>query len=403
MVSFILSFKDELWTTLDIKMEIKYKRQHNESFMIIEGEVTASNFEEKMIEKNKISSLLEISKLQLNGLMQYNYGISRKENLEDFLESHELSKDLLRRIIFSIHMAYEEIGRYLIDEHHIYLSTETVFLEKSNGNYRVSLCYYPKDMGSVQQQFRGIMEYMLKVVPVTDKEFTKLVYRIYDITLKGDYTLEELLEAIEPEECSEEVQVQQIDLREDTDFSDFASQGEAIAEEVDYYQRDMFAGEFISDLQEDTGEEKPGILNQLYLAVKSIIPGKLEFKDSNVEDSEDFIIEPDMEFEDKTVLLSETKPTGKLIYDGLNQEEDFLVNKDVFKIGKAKTNDAILHSPTVSGNHAKITRQGSEYYITDLNSTNATFVNDKELIYRKPVKLNICDKIRFANVSYVFM
>ena len=58
MVSFILSFKDELWTTLDIKMEIKYKRQHNESFMIIEGEVTASNFEEKMIEKNKISSLL---------------------------------------------------------------------------------------------------------------------------------------------------------------------------------------------------------------------------------------------------------------------------------------------------------------------------------------------------------
>ncbi len=378
--------------------------------MLLELLEQSASYEEKMIEQNDIAALLDFTKLELNGKIQLNYNISRRENLEDFLEANELDRETLRRIILNLQMAYEEISRYLIDERHILLSTETILLEKSSDNFRVKLCYYPKDMGSVQEQFRGVMEYLLRVVPVNDKELTQLVYRIYDITLKEDYTLSEVLDELTPEDV-EELFVERIDLRDDimegaeiadTSFSDARDLRTDDLSGLSEYD-DPFTGEYIKDLNDDSVERKQGIFDQIKNSFKNLLPTKLEFKDSYVSESEDFILDPTMEIEERTVLLSETKPCGKLIYDGQNQEEDFMVNKDVFKIGKSKNNDAILHSPTVSGSHAKITRQGSEFYIMDLNSTNATFVNDEELTYRRPVKLNICDKIRFANVAYTFM
>ena len=119
--------------------------------------------------------------------------------------------------------------------------------------------------------------------------------------------------------------------------------------------------------------------------------------------AEDFVIEPDYEMDEKTVLLSESKPVGRLVYDGNSNEDDFIINKDVFRIGTGKANDAIIHARTVSGNHAKITKEGNDYYLTDSNSTNGSFLNSLPLVYRKPYKLKPMDVIRFATESYIFL
>ena len=74
----------------------------------------------------------------------------------------------------------------------------------------------------------------------------------------------------------------------------------------------------------------------------------------------------------------------------------------MFRIGSGKGNDAVLKAKTVSSNHAKIEKDGNDYYISDLNSTNSTYVNNVELPYRTKVKLKIMDKISFANVNYTF-
>lgn len=371
-------------------MEISYKRLHNESFMVVELEDTISSYEEKMIEENDIGPLLDFSKMNLNGSLYYHYNISRKENLEDFLDSHDLNMDIFRRIIINLQLAFDEIGRYLIDERHIWLDKESIFLEKSSDTFKISVCYYPRDMGSVQEQFRGIMECVLKKAPASDKEFTRKIYGVYDLCLKDDYTLGEILEFIEPEEFEEEIFVEKVNLQEDQVYD----QTETLREE-DY----LMQQEFLSDFQPP---EKPSFINRFWSGAKDILTKRIEFKDDFQGESEDFVIEPDYELEEKTVLLTETKPVGRLVYDGQGQENDFMVTKDIFRIGKSKACDAVLQSPTISQNHAKIVREGDDYYLSDLNSTNSTFLNNEELVYRKPVKLHICDKIRFANVCYTF-
>jgi pSer/pThr/pTyr-binding forkhead associated (FHA) protein len=56
--------------------------------------------------------------------------------------------------------------------------------------------------------------------------------------------------------------------------------------------------------------------------------------------------------------------------------------------------------PVISSNHAKVTRRGADWYITDLKSTNKTFVNGARLEPEVPVKIKQNDVIVLANVTF---
>ena len=71
--------------------------------------------------------------------------------------------------------------------------------------------------------------------------------------------------------------------------------------------------------------------------VYRIILKRKPVKDEEDIYTEDFLVEPDYELEEKTVLLTEAKAVGKLVYDGNNNEDDFIINKDIFRIGSSKT------------------------------------------------------------------
>jgi pSer/pThr/pTyr-binding forkhead associated (FHA) protein len=61
---------------------------------------------------------------------------------------------------------------------------------------------------------------------------------------------------------------------------------------------------------------------------------------------------------------------------GDNIVQRYVIDKDLISIGRAKDNDIVIENLSVSRNHARIKRQGSTYVLTDLNSSNGTFVNN---------------------------
>jgi len=56
--------------------------------------------------------------------------------------------------------------------------------------------------------------------------------------------------------------------------------------------------------------------------------------------------------------------------------------------------------PVISSNHAKVTKVNNEWFITDLNSTNKTYVNGTKLEPNVPVKIKQNDVIMLANVTF---
>lgn len=107
----------------------------------------------------------------------------------------------------------------------------------------------------------------------------------------------------------------------------------------------------------------------------------------------------------KTIVLAETrKPPIVGWFVALNGEqrgEDFRIRDGQNTIGSAPDADIILNDHAVSGKHASLRCKDQKFYLTDLDSTNGTFLNDRpDPIAREELKDN--DVIRIGEVSLKF-
>lgn len=74
-----------------------------------------------------------------------------------------------------------------------------------------------------------------------------------------------------------------------------------------------------------------------------------------------------------------------------------------FYIGKITDGmDAVITESTISRVHAKITQEEENLYITDMGSTNGTYINEENIEPHTRIQIKIGDLLRFANVSYTF-
>lgn len=106
-----------------------------------------------------------------------------------------------------------------------------------------------------------------------------------------------------------------------------------------------------------------------------------------------------------TCLLNSSEYRNTLILkavDEINYKNIKIVNYPFF-IGKLKKNmDYCLEDNVISRFHAKITKEGETYYLTDLNSTNGTYINQEPLQTYQKKEIKLGDEIAFANIKYLF-
>jgi hypothetical protein len=56
--------------------------------------------------------------------------------------------------------------------------------------------------------------------------------------------------------------------------------------------------------------------------------------------------------------------------------------------------------PVISSNHARISKDRNQWFITDLNSTNKTYVNGTKLEPNVPVRIKQNDVVILANITF---
>ena len=80
---------------------------------------------------------------------------------------------------------------------------------------------------------------------------------------------------------------------------------------------------------------------------------------------------------------------------------EYELDKVRVTIGRNSSNDIVLNEAVVSGEHAAINQEGGTATIVDLDSTNGTYVNDRLVVQKKPLKHN--DTISIGNHDLLFV
>jgi hypothetical protein len=108
----------------------------------------------------------------------------------------------------------------------------------------------------------------------------------------------------------------------------------------------------------------------------------------------------------KTVLLSEvarkTALVGWLVaMDGDQKGEDFRLRDGQNTLGSAPDSDIVLHDRTVSAKHASVRHKDGKFFLSDLDSSNGTFVNGLDESVAR-VELHDGDMLRAGAVTLKF-
>ncbi|MCR5486858.1 MAG: FHA domain-containing protein [Lachnospiraceae bacterium] len=108
----------------------------------------------------------------------------------------------------------------------------------------------------------------------------------------------------------------------------------------------------------------------------------------------------------KTVLLNvRHRPDQGARLSGRirGRDTDLAIDKSPYLIGKRNERvDGVIPDGSVSRVHASIMNRDGRYFLSDMNSTNGTFINGRRLELNETAVLEDGDEIGFANVTMTF-
>lgn len=406
-------------------MKMDYIRKLTASYMVLEQEIDLAPWEERMIASVSGQNILFAECVREDGGNCLWYDITGKQALDTRLECAELGLELLCKILMGVYESVEILESILLQAEGLLLLPESVFVDCRSE--QIYFCYYPGSQKGTGEAFTNFMEYLLTKLDHRDERALKMAYEMYDhaVRVGGEGSLRELKNLLCISYGQKEVQdtpTAEPGLGQKGEVEKSIQQSKA---EVQIHKEKLE--------QSDTSKEKDGLIERLRIAAKqgwdSLIGGrKLEWfrrlpgsgakpKEKIFpvhwggmrQGKEEFVFEPEPEGEKlvvrPTVLLSEIrgKVNGVLRYEGEESFKDLVITEIPYLIGSEQGCSGYIPSPTVSRQHAKITRKEEVYFIEDLNSANGTCVGGEILDYKRKVSLKKNEVVIFANEKFRFI
>lgn len=391
-------------------MEISYRRNAGTNYMILPQEGEVADFEEEMLRNNDIPVLLTFFSMRSDGRRELWYDITAKKSLRHLYEQETVERNQLCAILLGVLEAYKQLGDYLISDTRIRLMEDTLYLSGKGVDMKVFLCFAPGQEYSFVEQLTQLYEYLMPLIDAEDETLVKLIYEGYQFLMDGSFSLEQmeqdLRDALMPEmgssgSADDNRGNRALDLPEMPETQTRVTEDEPSQEDE---KRRAILDELYEDDEEESFAEK---IKQFFAGIPAEIAERLHKKKTDYfppkDLEEDLVYDPSESLPAPTVLLSEDAAScfGKLLYEGEGEEKDFVLDKKEYRIGsRDERNDILLHSSAVSRHHARIWKEGKEFFIEDLNSTNGTYINGEPVNVNEPRKLQYMDKVSFADVSF---
>lgn len=367
-------------------MEIEYSRKANKNYLVLYDNIESfvEGHDIKMICNNDIKGFLN-TKLNYSDIIpRFYYDISAKVTLFQLLEIKNISYEILRGIVIGICEALEQAYKYLLIIDNFVLDNKLIYVSMST--YKSEICYYPYYNKSFENSIQEFHKGLLKYISYNDKEVVKLAYELERMAEENEYNVNGIRRVLA--NCANTQITPEIKDIEETEIENntLIEKEEIIEEGLWDKVKKM---NFIPKRSRSKEEYK-------YMPIKTEVEQVVDLREESVNE----VMERQMP-NDATVCLQQSYEGRLLLFSLDSNYENIIIDKYPCIVGRRiECVDIVLDSKAVSTIHAKIMEKGEKVFITDMNSTNGTYVNEYLLQPYEEVEINDNDIIKLADICF---
>lgn len=407
-------------------MKTEYVRELRENYLQITG-INCNDYGMKMLAGQEIQGFLNMTERKINGESRFLYKISSLISMEDNFLNKNITYSDFESIIRSFLDVFEAIENHLMDYNGIILDPEMIFLDISTKKWY--FVYLAGEEKSFYEDIKSLFEYIIKNVNHKDSRAVTMAYGIYKRMCEENFNPRDLfdiettekeegeiikeqkvIETVIPEVVPEEVE--ELDMKKIyISYGVIGLYGIAVL----YTFMSIFftrirvwgwgSGVYVVLLIMLAALGYFGY--NWYIKNKSLFV-KLSTKEVQVpfvkENVRVIVPRENGEEENLTVLLQEDDKGHTLKWREEAGEKSYDINSMVTIVGSAFDRaDCVISQKGISRIHARITSEGDKYFIKDMNSTNGTKVNGRELACYELCELKTNDRIELGNLECIFV
>ena len=180
-------------------LEARYYKDYRHNYMILQcsRRQASGSYQHKILMSGKIGEILRCSVRHINGMVYYYYDISSKTTLEGLYKGRKMSCEQVKDILWQLHGICDRLSGYFMDETGLVLQPEHIYYDITDKKY-IGL-YYPEYAATAEEACRPLMDFLLEHIDPEDQKLTEDMYRIYEMSEEGCFSLEDALQILEEE------------------------------------------------------------------------------------------------------------------------------------------------------------------------------------------------------------
>lgn len=441
-------------------MKTKYIRDFRHNYLVIKKEDSGQDgYLIKMITENSIDGLIPCQERMINGESLLYYDITSRQSIQSILEAQSLQMCHLQKLFSGLRAISEVMEKYLLSPQDLLLLPEFVYMDMVTWEY--SFIYYPGKTGEENMSFHDLNEFFMQHMDSENMPLVEAVYQMEDLLNRQQFVLDELItwfqENYDEERIEQGIKEQNETMMQSNwnrsmqtqnMYRNQGSQRKGVQEEnagwnqgTQGIPQEMSWDKSIPERhksesritqgkgqeQEDNwhsairettmsyvrfpeSEEKKSFWRRF---VEWIFPNSKWKKKGHATDSSRYIRYRDITEPEKTPEPDEYGHTvfipwvensdNKLYGIGKNNKYHIPLQRLPVTVGKmAGAVDLVLNDQSVSRLHARISRDGNRFFITDLNSTNGTFRNGMRLEPNASEIIEPGDEIGIGKLKFIY-
>ena len=156
-------------------MELTYIREMEHNYMIVQPEGGVSDYALKMLQAQPLQTLVPFEARSINGGCYLYYRIDALQSLENRCLAGKINMEELRTLFEALRCAEQELREYLLGIDSLYLTPETVFIDRTSGAYRFACMPFSGGSGG---NLAAFTEALTTLTDPADEAAVEAIYRL---------------------------------------------------------------------------------------------------------------------------------------------------------------------------------------------------------------------------------